>query len=197
MHSQNRASSEAKRRNAASTRARILSAARRAFAEIGYQQAGIRQIASAAGVDSALVSRYFGSKAGLFEAALSAAIPDISPATEGFATLSEARDDFGSLLTTQFLAGFFDLSAQSMIALSTSDAEARRISARVLKARAVEPIAQWLGPPNAQARAIRLVMLATGFTLFTRQVALLTPDEVVENGTSRWLSDILQDIVGG
>ena len=148
-----------------------------------------------AGVDSALVSRYFGSKAGLFEAALSAAIPEISAYTPTFDPAETSREGLGAHLTTQFLAGLFDLSAQSMIALATSDVEARSISARVLKARAVRPIAEWLGPPNAEARATRLVMLMAGFTLFTQQVPLLSPEEAVASGTSGWISDILQDII--
>lgn len=180
------------RRNAATTKARILSAAQQAFAEMGYMQAGIRHIASAAGVDSALVSRYFGSKAGLFEAALSQAIPDFAD----FDELTQPRGHIGSLLTAQFLTEIFDLSAQSMIVLSTSDAEARAISARVLRARAVLPLAEWIGGPDAETRAMRLVMLATGFTLFTRQVPLLTLEDAVASGTSQWISDLLQEIVG-
>lgn len=51
------------------TRDRILSAARQAFAERGYDGASVRSIAVAAGVDQALVHRYFGTKQELFLAA--------------------------------------------------------------------------------------------------------------------------------
>lgn len=47
----------------------ILDAARALFAETGYERATIRAVASAAGVDPALVMQYFGSKEGLFAAA--------------------------------------------------------------------------------------------------------------------------------
>ena len=57
-----------KNRNATETR--ILDAARRLFAHDSYDNVGIRDIASEAGVDSALISRYFGSKEGLFLEAL-------------------------------------------------------------------------------------------------------------------------------
>jgi AcrR family transcriptional regulator len=52
------------------TREAILSAARTAFAEKGFDGASIRQIAGAAGVDPALVHHYFGTKDQLFVAAM-------------------------------------------------------------------------------------------------------------------------------
>ncbi|WP_280269161.1 TetR/AcrR family transcriptional regulator [Nocardia wallacei] len=48
------------------TESRILAAARRLFAEVGYDRATIRAIASAAETDPGLVMRYFGSKDNLF-----------------------------------------------------------------------------------------------------------------------------------
>ena len=55
----------------------MLAAARTAFAERGYDGASIRGIATAAGVDPALVHHYFGTKDALFLAAVQApADPD-------------------------------------------------------------------------------------------------------------------------
>jgi AcrR family transcriptional regulator len=48
------------------TRAEIVTAARAAFAELGYQGASMRGIAKRAGVDPALVHHYFADKAALF-----------------------------------------------------------------------------------------------------------------------------------
>jgi len=52
------------------TREAVLQAARLAFAEAGYDRASVRQIAAAAGVDTALVHHYFGTKEQLFQAAV-------------------------------------------------------------------------------------------------------------------------------
>jgi AcrR family transcriptional regulator len=52
------------------TREAILTAARDAFAERGYDAASIRAIATRAGVDPALVHHYFGTKEQLFLAAM-------------------------------------------------------------------------------------------------------------------------------
>ena len=52
------------------TREAILTAARRRFGEVGYDAASIRAIAGDAGVDPALVHHFFGTKEGLFAAAM-------------------------------------------------------------------------------------------------------------------------------
>ncbi|MFY1672183.1 TetR family transcriptional regulator [Plantactinospora sp. WMMB334] len=52
------------------TRQAILSAAREAFAERGFDHASIRAIATSAGVDPALIHHYFGTKDGLFMATI-------------------------------------------------------------------------------------------------------------------------------
>lgn len=67
-------SSAAKKRGPRSegstTREDILEAARTTFSDAGYDRATIRRIASAAGVDPALVIHYFGNKENLFAAAV-------------------------------------------------------------------------------------------------------------------------------
>ena len=50
------------------SRARLLDAALRLFAEHGFAQTSIRQIAEAASVNTALISYYFGDKKGLYRA---------------------------------------------------------------------------------------------------------------------------------
>ncbi len=63
-----------RKRDAAATRARILAAAMDQFARLGYETASLREIAAEAGVDVALIGRYFGGKEGLFTEALKASI---------------------------------------------------------------------------------------------------------------------------
>ena len=72
-------------RNAAQTRADILSAARRRFATDGYEPTTLRAIAADVGVDAALVTRYFGSKQDLFATATEFRIelPDLTGAEPG------------------------------------------------------------------------------------------------------------------
>lgn len=77
------------------TKAAILAAARERFAAQGYQ-ATVRGIAAVAGVDPALVIRYFGSKEALFATAaeFDLRLPDVS---------GIPRADTGSALVAHFL----------------------------------------------------------------------------------------------
>lgn len=78
----------------------ILAAARNEFAEHGYGGATLRAIASAAGVDVALVSYYFGSKNELFVASLQ--LP-VNPADAIDQLLAEGTGDLGRRLLTRML----------------------------------------------------------------------------------------------
>ncbi|WNV86208.1 TetR family transcriptional regulator [Umezawaea sp. Da 62-37] len=66
-----------RRRNAADTRRLLLDAARSRFARDGYAGATVRDIADDAGVNVALINRYFTSKEGLFESCLTCAVDDL------------------------------------------------------------------------------------------------------------------------
>ncbi|MEO3973857.1 TetR/AcrR family transcriptional regulator [Streptomyces sp. CAU 1734] len=61
-------SSPARKQGAAGTRAALADAAALRFGRYGYSGTSVRDIARDAGVDAALVYRYFGSKEALFEA---------------------------------------------------------------------------------------------------------------------------------
>ncbi|MEU9835974.1 TetR family transcriptional regulator [Streptosporangium sp. NPDC048047] len=65
----------ARRRSAAATRQAISEAARELFADNGFEAVGIRVIAARAGVDAALVIRYFGSKERLFLEVMAVDLP--------------------------------------------------------------------------------------------------------------------------
>ena len=64
---------EHRKRDREATRRRILDAARDLFGEHGYEGVTVRMIASAADANTALVNRYFGSKAALFGEVLAGA----------------------------------------------------------------------------------------------------------------------------
>ena len=175
-------------RNARDTRIRILKAAQQAFAEMGYSVAGIRHIAAAASVDPAMVIRYFGSKAGLYEAALVDAVPDYP----GF---DLSHEKFGERITAKLVEAFLDDRALAMIVLSAGDPDAQAISLKVMREQAIGPLVEWLGPPNAEARATRMIMLLTGFMFYTRQVPVMSPSDAVESSSADWLACMLQDII--
>jgi AcrR family transcriptional regulator len=89
-------SADPAQRRSDATRTAILDAARRRFAAEGFRKATIRAIAADAAIDPAMVMRYYGSKAGLFAAAvdIDLGLPDLATAEP---------DTLGELLVRQFL----------------------------------------------------------------------------------------------
>src|SRR6059058_6399003 len=99
------------------TRDKILAAARARFGEEGYDGATIRGIASAAGVDPALVPHYFGSKEGVFLAAIE--FP-ADPAEFIPRLLAPGLDGLGERLVTFFLETWDSPAGSPMLALIRS-----------------------------------------------------------------------------
>jgi AcrR family transcriptional regulator len=178
-----------KRRNAPQTKAKILAAAQRAFAEHGYSQSGIRDIAAIADVSSTLLLRYYGSKAALFEAALIAAMPLAELLAD------TPRERFGETLAALFMNAGIDIQPPSIIALAIGDAEARAIATRVIDERIIAPLAKWLGPPDGQVRALQIVMLAMSFVQFSRQLPLIPQRRGAGRKLAQWFAASVQGIV--
>jgi AcrR family transcriptional regulator len=89
------------RAGAADTRGAVLEAARARFAAHGYAGTRLRDVAADADVDVALVSYFFGSKDGLFAAAME--LP-INPAQIVEQLVSEGSDRLGERLARTILA---------------------------------------------------------------------------------------------
>lgn len=87
------------------TKKTILAVAREIFAERGYDAASIRQIATAAEVDPALVHHYFGTKEQLFIAVVR---PPINPADLIPRLVSGSVDSLGERLVATFLSVWED-----------------------------------------------------------------------------------------
>jgi AcrR family transcriptional regulator len=113
------------------TREAILAAARKVFAERGYDGASIRAIATSAGVDPALVHHYFGTKEQLFTATLKAPInpADIIPKIINGGPV----DQLGERLVETFLSVWeHPVSGPAFEALLRG-AFANRLSARLVR----------------------------------------------------------------
>ncbi len=180
-----------KRRNALKTKANILEAAQKAFAEHGYDQTGIRDIAALADISSPLLLRYFGSKAGLFEAALI----DAMRLDDLFKSNTELPLGLGRHLAQLFVDPNLELRPPSIITLSTGNKEARDIATRVTEEYILVPLAKRLGEPNGKARALEILILAMGFVLFTRQIPLAPKDKSDSEELINWFAESIQAIV--
>jgi AcrR family transcriptional regulator len=162
------------------TRRAILSAARATFAARGYEQATIRAVAARAGVDASMVMRYFGSKAGLFTAAVTMdlQVPDLR---------SVPASRRGELLVRHFISRWEDpRHDDEMIALLrtgvTSETVAKRLQA-VLGQLITEPIAA-LAYERAAERSTLIATQLLGLALCRyilrfEPLASLPADDVV------------------
>jgi AcrR family transcriptional regulator len=111
------------------TRESILTAARRAFAQRGYDGASIRAIAAEASVDPALVHHYFGTKDKLFLESLE--VP-LDPRKFLPAILQGGVDGIGERLVRTFLS-VWDSPAGTAAAAVLRSAVAHDWSARLLR----------------------------------------------------------------
>ena len=177
-----------KRRNRLQTKAKILEAAQEAFADIGYSMSGTRDIAARAGVTSPMLLHYFDSKAGLFEAALIESM-------RNYGFFDRPKERFGTDLMDALSNATIEIRTPALIVLSTGDPETRAITSRVAKEHAVRPLAKWLGPPDAYARAVHISMLAIAYVLFTRQVPLLALGSQTDRKVKRSMAEAIQSVV--
>ena len=149
-----------RKRDAEATRAAILEAAKAQFALLGYDCAVLRDIASEAGADVALVKRYFGGKEGLFTEALKASFkPDRLKAWDR-ATFAHSMATIMADNVHADEAGAH--SFQFLLRAATSPTTAPLLSVAVQE-RFLRPISEWLGGADAQARARVLAATFIGF----------------------------------
>lgn len=177
-------------RRSDATRAAILAAARERFAADGYDRATVRAIAQDARIDPAMVMRYFGSKEGLFAAAIDVdlRLPDVAGVPAG---------SLGRVLVSHFLDLWEDdelrgvLTAMLRVGV-TNPAGAARMQ-EIFRDQ-VLPIALRAAPDPAQAptRAALVASQLLGLAL-TRLVLRFEPavrlgrDEIVD-----WLAPTVQ-----
>jgi AcrR family transcriptional regulator len=151
-------------RNAAATRAAILDSARRHFARESYETVGLREIAGDAGIDPALVGRYFGNKEKLFKEAVRG---DDQHIMQGV-----ARDDLAAHFTSLILDEEGEDSADHtakidrllILLRSASSPKASRIIREAIDEDILEPVAAVLGGEHAELRAslCLAVLMGTG-----------------------------------
>ncbi|WP_438027227.1 TetR/AcrR family transcriptional regulator [Sorangium sp. So ce233] len=146
-------------RDSARTRAALLDAARWLLSRSGYDQLGTREIAARAGVDAALVQRYFGSKKALFEKAIEGAF-DVRPLLAASARGSFARSLAQILLERRDDGAGFDPAL--LILRSATSAEVRLPLSRALEGEFVEPLARELGGATGRSRAIAALGVLAG-----------------------------------
>lgn len=139
-----------------------------------------------------MLLRYFGSKAGLFEAALASAVR-LDALLQGSA--KDFGRDFGRELGVILSDPGSDVTAMSMVVFSATDQEAGPIAARITEAQCIAPIAAWLRAPDARARALEIVMISSGLLIYLRQLQLGETIEQERERILEWFAGAVQAIV--
>ena len=149
-----------RKRDAQATRAAILEAAKAQFARLGYDRAALRDIAAEAGADVALIKRYFGGKEGLFTEALKASVK--ADRLREWDRASFAREIAATMADGPGADEARTHSFQFLLRAATSPTTAPLLNVAVQE-RFLEPIRDWLGGDDAQARARVLAAAFIGF----------------------------------
>lgn len=164
-----------RRPGSTATRDAILEAARRRFAESGYEGTSIRTIAADAGVDPALTLHFFGSKAALFQAAL--AWP-LDPEELTRRILGEGPDGAGERLARTFLELWEDpMTREPLLALlrsSTSHAPSAALLEEFIRSQVLGRVASALGGPDPELRCQLAISHLLGIA-FLRHVLRIEP----------------------
>ena len=147
----------ARPRDADGTRQRLLQAARQRFATDGYAATTVRDIATDAGVNVALINRYFTSKEGLFEACLNRTVKELGDRDTDASTV----DQIVTVMLEQLLDSPADDRPLQLLLLlrSTGEPEVDEIRRRTLRDFS-ERMARAAGWSPEDARTEELVLRA-------------------------------------
>lgn len=161
------------------TRNAILTAARRRFADDGYERATIRAIAADAGIDPSMVMRYYGSKDGLFAAAVDVALrlPSLDDVPAG---------QRGEILVRHFLWLWEGERASDVLAVLLRSAVTNEDAAARIRKIFATQVGAVLGPSvdDGPTRAALIASQLLGvalcrYILRLPEIAALAPDALV------------------
>ncbi|PIM71107.1 TetR family transcriptional regulator [Streptomyces sp. JV178] len=141
--------------DAPAARDRILAAAREEFSELGYDKTSVRGIAKAAGVDSALVHHYFGTKEQVFEAAITFSF---APAVEAPRAVEDGPLDTVGERLTRFFFGVWENPATrtpllAIVRSAVNNDTAAAVFRRIVATQVLRRIAGRLDTADAELRA--------------------------------------------
>lgn len=157
------------------TREAILEAARRLFAEQGYDGASLRAIGAEAGVDAALVVHFFGSKAKLLTASVRW---PFDPEVELERVLEAGRSRMGAALARLFVDTWDRLGERNpiitLLRSATTEPAAAALMREFMSQRLVKPLLQRVGSDQPELRGDLVIAQLLGLGV-ARYVLRLEP----------------------
>ncbi|MFC9848066.1 TetR family transcriptional regulator [Streptomyces sp. NPDC060223] len=180
---------------APATRDSILEAAREEFSERGYEKTSVRGIAKAAGVDSALVHHYFGTKEQVFEAAIEVVL---APALAASTELGDGPLDGVGERMTRFIFGVWEnpTTRTPLLAIVRSafnNEVAAAIFRRLIATQLLRRVAQQVDLPDAELRAELAAAQLVGIAML-RYVIKVEP---LASADAEWIIERVAPVVQG
>ena len=184
-----------RRRNAAATREAILTSARRAFARVGYDGAGVREIAAGAGVTAMLVNRYFGSKEKLFAEVLAATSATPTILTQANLESSNLGETIAATLVDITRAADTPLEGFLIMLHSASSKRAAEIGREQIENGHQKVLAAALTGELAPQRAALVLSLVAGFQVMRQMIGLSALAEAEPAALVKILAPLFQQLV--
>ena len=179
------------------TRAAILASARHAFAEKGYDGAGVREIAQGAGVTAMLVNRYFGSKEQLFGEVLTESMRSTSVLLPKLLQSSTTGEDIAAALIDITRAGAAPLEGFQIMLHSASSKRAAEIGRQHIESNHHQALMQALPGEMAPQRAALLLSLIAGFQMMRQAIGLSALADADPSILVRLLAPLFQQLIDG
>lgn len=187
----------ARRRNAAATRDAILASARKAFAQSGYDGAGVREIAAGAGVTAMLVNRYFGSKEQLFAEVLAATAASPTILTPENLKSPALGHTIASVLMDITKAGDTPLEGFLIMLHSASSKRASEIGRAQIESGHQKTMTAALGGELAPQRAALILSLVAGVQVMRQMIGLSALAEADPKDLVKILGPLFQALIDG
>jgi len=185
-----------RRRNSALTRQLLLDVASSRFARDGYASTTVRDIADDAGVNVALINRYFTSKEGLFEACLTNAVSEIRRNTDEM-----AQEDVGAAIAARIAGSVTPRVHEALLLLLRSSGDERVDGMRRTVLRSMsERLAVARGRPeplDEQSVLRAQIMIATslGMTLLRASLGVAPLSTATEEELTAPLTDLVEALL--
>jgi AcrR family transcriptional regulator len=187
----------ARRRNAAATREAILTSARLAFARVGYDGAGVREIASGAGVTAMLVNRYFGSKEQLFAEVVAETMATPSILTREILKSPTPGEDIAAALINVTETGAIPLEGFLIMLHSASSKRAAEIGREQIENHHQKMMTAALSGDLAPQRAALVLSLIAGFQVMRQMIGLSALAGAEPAVLLKILAPIFQQLIEG
>jgi len=184
-------------RNAAATRKAIPTSARQAFARVGYDGAGLREIARDAGVTAMLVNRYFGSKERLYAEVVADTMATPSVLTRESINSAAPGKDIAAALIDRTKAGALPLDGFLIMLYSLSSKRAGAIQREQIESHHHRAMTAAIRGAMAPQRAALVLSLIAGFQVMRQMIGLSALAEADSKALKKILAPLFQLLIDG